>query len=117
MKLQDKSVLLVEDEPIIGFALEDMIDEQGARSVLVSSVEAGTDAIAKERFDLAIVDVNLNGEYSYPLADMLLETRCPFIFATGYGSVTHPDRFADTPTVGKPYDLDAILEAIDRLYA
>lgn len=117
MKLQDKTVLLVEDEPIIGFALEDMIGEQGAQSVLVSSVEAGRDAIAEKRFDLAIVDVNLNGEYSYSLADMLVETGCPFLFATGYGSVTHPDRFADTPTVGKPYDLDAILQAVGRLHA
>lgn len=112
MTLQGKHILLVEDEIIIGFALDDMLSEEGATTTLASSKADAELAIAGSRFDMAIIDVNLHGDVSYPLADLLSERGCPFIFATGYGSVTHPPRFAKVPTVNKPYDLPAILRAL-----
>ncbi|MXO84486.1 response regulator [Altererythrobacter aurantiacus] len=114
MKLAGKNILLVEDEAIIGFALEDMISEEGANTQLVGSVKEGEDALENNAFDMAVVDVNLNGGYSYPLVDRLVEAGCTVIFATGYGGTTHPERFAMTPTVSKPYDLASILAALDR---
>ncbi|QWC56022.1 response regulator [Erythrobacter sp. 3-20A1M] len=111
MNLAGKRVLLVEDEVIIGFALDDMISDEGAQTTLVASRADAERALAETDYDLAIIDVNLNGDLSYPLADVLTEKGCPFIFATGYGNVTHPDRFAKVPTVGKPYNLATIMQA------
>ncbi len=111
--LAGKNVLLVEDEVIIGFALDDMISDQGATTTLVSSRADAETALEGTQFDFAIVDVNLNGDLSYPLADILHARGCPFIFATGYGSVTHPERFAEVATVGKPYSLASILDAVE----
>ena len=108
----EKNVLLVEDEPIIGFALEQMIEDEGARTYFVSTVAEGRQILAKERIDFAILDVNLNGEMSYPLAEDLADRNCPFLFATGYGSVTHPQRFANTPTITKPYNIRDIRDAL-----
>ncbi|QZH76455.1 MAG: response regulator [Erythrobacter sp.] len=115
MTLQDKRILLVEDEIIIGFALDDMLSGEGARTTLASSKADAEQALGETRFDMAIIDVNLHGDVSYPLADMLADRGCPFIFATGYGSVTHPPRFAGVPTVNKPYDLTAILRALEAI--
>lgn len=52
--------------------------------------------------DAAILDVNLNGELSYPLADILADRAVPFAFATGYGDSGHPERHRDLTTLTKP---------------
>lgn len=111
MKLSGNKVLLVEDEPIIGFALEDMMAEEGASAVLACSLAEGMQLARKHSFDAAILDVNLHGQESYPLARELLRARVPVIFATGYGTQTRPDDLADVPTVTKPYDICAIRAA------
>lgn len=117
MNLEGKRILLVEDEMIIGFALEDMLAGEGSEPRLTSCRSDAETALAEARFDMAIIDVNLNGEASYPLADALIAADLPFIFATGYGNVTHPDRFAEVPTVSKPYDLPGIVDALEKAVA
>ena len=114
MNIEGLRLLLVEDEAIIGFALEDLLSAHGARTTLVANIASARQRLAQDRFDAAIVDVNLNGEFSYPLADEIRATGCPMVFATGYGYVTHPDHLIDTPTVEKPYSLDALLAALSR---
>ena len=114
MKLDGLHVLLVEDEIIIGFDLESMVMEQGASTRLASSLQDAEEAVTQERFDAAILDVNLHGLQSYPVADRLSDQGCPFIFATGYGSTTHPKRHKTVPTVGKPYHVAAMLDALAK---
>lgn len=111
MKLTGNTVLLVEDEPIIGFALEDMMADEGANAVLACSLAEGLQLARKHSFDAAILDVNLHGQESYPLARELLRARVPVIFATGYGMQARPDDLAGVPTVTKPYDIGAIRAA------
>jgi DNA-binding NtrC family response regulator len=111
--LDGRYVLIVEDEPIIGFALEDIVETLGGRVCGTAfrvadaiALAAGSDCHA------AILDVNVAGERSYPVADELIARDIPFIFATGYGDSEHPPRFARWPTVTKPYGLDDIREGL-----
>lgn len=114
MKIEGSSLLLVEDEPIIGFALEDMMIAEGAETCFASSLETAEELARTRAFDGAIVDVNLHGQSSYSLARDLLKRGVVLIFATGYGSLAHPEEFARVPTTTKPYDLDAIRRAFEE---
>ena len=108
-----KTVLILEDEPIIAFALEDMLIEDGADVIAVGSLQDGLANARDERFDFAILDINLHGEKSYPVAARLDELGVPFVFATGYGDAEHPPRFAKCPTITKPYQFSQIREQLE----
>jgi DNA-binding NtrC family response regulator len=79
-------VLLVEDETLVSFMIEDMLDELGAASVRhAARVDAGLELLSHRKPSLAVLDVNIAGELVYPIAERLEEARVPFIFITGYG--------------------------------
>ena len=112
MTLDGATILILEDEPIIGLALEDMLSLQGALVLHASRIEEARELIAQERLDSAVLDVNVHGTLSYPVARLLAEREIPFIFATGYGDRSHPPEFARVPTVAKPYSADDIRRAL-----
>jgi CheY-like chemotaxis protein len=109
-------ILVVEDEPIVGMLIEDILAEFGCCHVDVApSVDTALDAMAEERPDFAILDVNLNGARSYPVADFLKSRAIPFIFMSGYGSSALDDAYADTKILQKPFrpvDLESALEDV-----
>ena len=79
-------VLVVEDENLIALLLEDMLAELGHTVIgPVARVKKALDMIQREEIDLAILDVNINGEETYPIADVLAARDVPFFFSTGYG--------------------------------
>ncbi|MEH6685228.1 MAG: response regulator [Qipengyuania sp.] len=115
MPLTGKRILVVEDEPIIAFSLEDMLLEDGADVVAVGSLEEGLDQVEAAAFDFAILDINLHGKKSYPIAFELVRKGVRFVFASGYGDAEHPAELADVTTLTKPYVLDDIRDiAIDN---
>ena len=84
--LEGKHVLVLEDEPIVAFMVEDMLVELGARKVIATSrVTEAIAVLAFEKVDAAVLDVNVHGQESYGVADRLTELSVPYIFATGYG--------------------------------
>lgn len=115
MKIQDRNILIVEDEPIIGLVLEDYLRERGASPLLAETLETAFAAIASTTFELAILDVNIHGKTSYDLAHRLLEQGTSVLFATGYGNAMHPPELADVPTISKPYQLRALETALAEL--
>lgn len=115
MKLDGSRILILEDEPIIGLALEDMLQRQGAHVFFASGIEEACELIEAEPVQSAILDVNVHGTQSYPVASMLTERRIPLIFATGYGDRSHPDEFAKIPTISKPYSAEDIRKALDAV--
>ncbi len=117
MTVEGRTVLLLEDEPIIAFALEDMLIDCGAIPLFCGSLEAASTTLDRTKPDLAILDVNIHGEQSYPVAQRLAERGVPFIFATGYGNALHPPQFADVPTVSKPYRMEEVEQAFASLSA
>ena len=80
-----RRILLVEDEPVIAFALEDLIGDLGFDPVGPAFRLAEALALAALRgFYAAILDVNLNEERSFSVADYLAKRGVPFMFATSY---------------------------------
>ncbi len=115
MILDGKRVLVLEDEPIIAFALEDILIDEGATVCVSCSIDQAREIIAQEKFDYAILDVNLHGMKSYPIAYELLKDGIPFAFATGYGDAEHPEELAASVTITKPYSVAQVKMAIDCL--
>lgn len=113
--LQGTRILIVEDDAIIAMMVEDMLTDLGceiagsAARVDVALVKARTLSI-----DLAVLDVNLDGEETFPVADILVERGIPFIFTTGYGPHVTANRFERAPTLQKPYESRALEQALAR---
>lgn len=112
MNLAGSKVLLVEDEPIIGFALEDMLHDAGADARLACSLDEGLRCAGECAWDAAILDVNLHGRQSFPLARILLAAGVPVVFVTGNTQQDWPADLAAVPTITKPYDAAAIRRAL-----
>ncbi|WP_165961098.1 response regulator [Qipengyuania sediminis] len=116
MTLAGRTVLILEDELIIAFALEDMLVDLGAEVRMASTVEEGFAQLGEAgSFSLAVLDVNVQGHKSYPVAEELQRRGVPLIFATGYGDAEHPSHFASTPTLTKPYNRHQLVQAIEGL--
>jgi CheY-like chemotaxis protein len=82
-----RRILIVEDEGLVAMLLEDMLIELGHSVIgVVGTIEKAAESIAKGGFDLAILDVNLNGRHTDALAETLRQQGVPFMFATGYGA-------------------------------
>ena len=102
--LGNRRILLVEDEVIVALGIEDMLSDLGCTVVGPAySVEAGREIAANEQVDAAVIDINLGGAVSEPIATILAERGIPFCFSTGYGSAVVPDEFRDRPVLQKPY--------------
>lgn len=106
------AILLLEDEAIIAFALEDMLNADGETVVLAGSLEDAAALIEEGGIASAVLDVNVHGEKSYCIGEKLRALAIPFVFATGYGDTSHPPEFAETPTVSKPYTHEQIKSAM-----
>lgn len=115
MTLSNRKVLVLEDELIIAFALEDMLVDMGAEVVVTSSLDEAFARLEDSEVTLAVLDVNVHGAKSYPFAEELLRREIPLIFATGYGDAEHPPLFAGAPTLTKPYSRQQLAEAIEAI--
>jgi DNA-binding NtrC family response regulator len=106
-------ILVVEDEAMISMLLEDMVLDCGGE--LVGPVARFDDALKlahQAEFGVAVLDLNLNGTLSYPIAEVIRERGIPVIFATGYGTDGLPGRFGDCPTLQKPFSQQDFAEAV-----
>lgn len=116
MLLSNKAVLVVEDEFLIAALLEGMIEDLGCTDVTTAgTLEKALDVIGRYRFDLVILDVNLDGKPSAPVADILVEKKLPFIFSTGYDTAALAERWSAYPFLQKPFAATSLEEAIKRI--
>jgi CheY-like chemotaxis protein len=109
-------ILLVEDDIIIAMEAEYLLLSMGAaRCHLASSVAAAIDIIGKEAPRFALLDVNLGGEHSGPVAAALNELGIPFVIASGYGgNELKLPAFSAAPLVTKPYSKGELASAIAK---
>ena len=115
---EPRSILIVEDEPLIAMMLEDFLESLGHR--IAGSCESVPDALARVGeggFDIAILDVNLKGERIWPVADRLIEMGVPYILATGGHIEPPPAAHANAPVLSKPFTIDAIEPALKEACA
>lgn len=116
--LAGKRVLVVEDEMLVLMAIEDMLTDLGCTSITVAgNVDRALELIAANSFDLATLDVNLNGQQSYPIAAALSEHGVPFAFSTGYGEHGLTDSHQRRIVLNKPYTRPQFIEVITALIA
>jgi PAS domain S-box-containing protein len=114
----DKRVLLVEDEPLVSMMLADMLSAFGHK--VDGPYSRFSDAIlaaTSNNLQAGILDVNLGGEKTYAVADILANRKIPFAFVTGYGPDTIVSQFSHAPVLQKPIEaakLHALLQQIVR---
>jgi len=111
-------ILIVEDEMTIALLLEDMITDLGHEpAALAMRLPQALELAQTEDLDLAILDVNLDGRLSFPVAEVLQRRGVPFLFATGYGSGGIEPPYRDRVVIQKPFSLEDLGRAIDRVAA
>ena len=114
--LAGRCVLVVEDNYLIADELRTLVERLGGRVLGPAGQVAGAiRLLAEEKPDLALLDVNLDGEAAYAVAEALGTAGVPFVFATGYDSWIIDPRFSDTPRLEKPIALPALVTALGEL--
>ena len=109
-----KRILVVEDEAMIRMLLQDMLADLG--HTLAGEAGRLDEALMlaqQGEFDVAILDVDLDGQPILPVVEILIERGLPFVFATGFGMGGVPERYRATPTLQKPFQADALAQAIE----
>ena len=111
-----KRVLIVEDEGLISMLLEELMERMGYEVAAVSStLEEALELARTVSVDFAMLDINLNGKESFPVAAVLRGRGIPFLFATGYGDSVLASEFSDVLVVEKPFSRDALRQALEKL--
>ena len=113
-----RSILVVEDEPLIAMMLEDFLESLGhSVTATCESVQDAMNEADKGGFDLAILDVNLKGESVWPVAAALRARGTPFVLASGGYVEPPPPEFKNAPMIEKPYTVDRVTPALEAAIA
>ena len=112
-----RSILIVEDEPLIAMMLEDFLEVLDHRVAgTADSVPTALECVAAGGIDAAILDVNLRGgEKSWPIADALKDAGIPFVLASGGSGDSFEEAYRGHPTLEKPFTMDSVRKALDAL--
>jgi len=112
--LQDRRILVVEDESLLMHELAVRLEDVGA--VVLGPYASADRALefldSKRRIDLAILDLNLNGEPADAVADVLQARGIPFVITSGYKTHDSDDRYDGVRHFDKPVDFAALFEAL-----
>lgn len=114
-----RRILLVEDETLIAMQAEQTLSHAGYTVIgPVTRLSDAPETIANNILDGAILDINLNGERSFAIADLLLSRRVPFMFCTGFAAASVlPDRFRGIPVIVKPFSATNLLARLEQTLA
>ena len=101
--------LVVEDEGGVALLIEDMLEELGCDVAMSVATLAKAMTLAEAgEFDFAVLDVNLDGQYVFPVAEVLRSRNIPFVFSTGYGRTGVPETFRDYEVLNKPFAIEEL---------
>ncbi len=107
------NVLIVEDEGLVAMMIEDMLLDLGCQVVAsVAELKQACAIAAAAQIDLAVLDVNLRGERSFPVAEILRARGIPFMFSTGYGAEGLPAEFSKCAVLNKPFSAKSLEQAV-----
>jgi len=109
-------LLVVEDEYLIRMLLEDMLADLGYEvAAAVGTMAEASELAARGDFNAAILDVNLDGEEIYPIADILAARGLPFVFVTGYGERSLSEPYRGRPALQKPFQAEQLKAVLASL--
>jgi CheY-like chemotaxis protein len=110
-------VLVVEDEFFVADDLVRAIRQLGAEVLgPVPTRDEALDLLATAgKIDLAVLDINLEDEAVYPVADLLTAQKVPFLFATGYSRALVPPQYQQVPRWEKPFNPQTLAQALPKL--
>ncbi|KRB57067.1 transcriptional regulator [Rhizobium sp. Root708] len=115
---EGKRILIVEDEYFVADEVRRQLNQAGALVVgPAPSVEIGLTLLERNSIDGAILDIRLDGETVFPIAERLQDAGLPFVFATAYGAGDIPERYTGYVLCEKPNDLGEIAYALFGLKA
>ena len=112
-----RRILVVEDEALVALEIEQTLQDAGYDVVgPAGSVDQAFASVAEHGIDAAVLDINLDGEMVWPVAETLRERGVPFVFTTGYADTIQPPRSVqDVPRVDKPIEAERLLSMLSAL--
>lgn len=114
--LDGQRVLIVEDRYLIASNLAEAVSRMGGQVVgPARNLEAATELMDREPVEIALLDVNLEGEMVFPLAKALDDRGVPIVFLTGYDAEVLPKPWRGRPNLTKPVDVERLREVIARV--
>lgn len=106
-------LLVVEDEVLVAMGLADALTDAGCRVVgPAMHLDDAVSLASKEAIDGAVLDVNVDGEMIFPVADILESRGIPFVFTTGYGAAGLGP-YAGRPVLQKPFTVESLIKATE----
>jgi DNA-binding response OmpR family regulator len=111
-----KSILIVKDTQSVANLLSEVVTDAGCKVVGPADTSVGAiEAASGSHVDAALLDVSLDGEFSFPVAEYLLKRGVPFVLLTGYGSDDIPSHLRGCPILNKPMTVRQLVNAINNL--
>ncbi|WEX75444.1 response regulator [Sinorhizobium numidicum] len=117
MGSEGRRVFVVEDEFLVALQIEDDLIAAGYAVIGPFTTLDGSIAASRvEHFDVATLDLNLRGEFVYPLVDELIARNVPVLLLTGYTVSDLPERFRSLPRLAKPFDGSELTRKVESLF-
>jgi CheY-like chemotaxis protein len=114
--LSGRRVLVVEDEMLVLIMIEDMLAELGCNSVTsAATIDKALALIDTQAFDFVMLDVNLNGRDSQPVAEALSARGVPVVYSTGNTDHGPRDGYSGRPVLRKPFKYEDLVAILTRL--
>jgi CheY-like chemotaxis protein len=114
-ELVGRRVFVIEDEPMVSLLLEDFLFDIGCEVVATASrFNEALEKVDSTAFDVAILDMNLNGQQTLPIAEEFARREKRFVFATGYALPSVPGALKKVPVLQKPFRQEDLARAISE---
>jgi DNA-binding response OmpR family regulator len=115
--MREGRILVVEDNYLLAEVICDFIAECGLGFAGPSGdIDDATRLAREEAIDGAVLDINLRGRLCFPVCNILVKRRIPFVFLTGYTQLALiPNEFRSAPLICKPFDPDEMKTALDDM--
>jgi CheY-like chemotaxis protein len=118
LSLHGLRILVVEDNFVLADALRYMLaGYEGVVTSIAPTIERALASLAADPIDVAVLDINLNGDNVVPFADHLRAAGIPFVFVTGYGDDPEllPEHLRTLPRLEKPVEAERLVRLLLEL--
>ena len=112
LPLTDKRILVLEDEPLIAMDIEHILRDAGASKVALCTALDAEELQRFASYDAAVLDLNIGGTSSFPVAEALKRHAIPFIFVSGSQVSSESPILNDVAVVSKPFDRDDLVQSL-----